>query len=312
MNRTISSSKIKDILDHFNLIYNWEDYTEKSYSVASLFLAIDDGFYFSNSNKSFKFENSLVLVMDGFNIIHGSNQLIKLKDADPQQIYYLILSIIYGRKSTGLISKTSIVGSKVKIGKNVQIDDFCVIEDEVEIGDNVIIGSHTKIHSKTIIKTSTVIESSCILGTQGVAWIWDESQTKKIIQPQLGGVDIKENCFIGAGTIIVRGSLNENTEIGENTLMAPGGRIGHGTKIGKFVHFANNVVTGGNTIIGDYSFVGSSAVFRPKVSIHAKTIVGAGSVVVNNTSGEGLTLMGVPAKEIKTKANPSGMPKPKI
>lgn len=135
---------------------------------------------------------------------------------------------------------------------------------------------------------------------------------KKILQPQLGGVDIYENCFIGAGTIIVRGSLNENTRIGRNSLLAPGGRIGHGTQIGDFVHFANNVVTGGNTIIGDYSFVGSAAVFRPKIVIHPKTIVGAGSVVVKNTTKEGKTLLGIPAKEINTKVNPSGMPKPKL
>src|SRR5690606_2863598 len=164
---------------------------------------------------------------------------------------------------------------------------------------NVVIGAHT------------IIGSMSVIGSQGVAWVWNQDQSARIVQPQLGGVQIGNNCFVGANTIVVRGSLNEATRIGENTLMAPGGRIGHGTQIGNFVHFANNVITGGNTHIGDFCFVGSGAVFRPKVKIHPKTIVGAGSVVVKNSSGEGWTITGVPGKEIPTKAHPEGMPSPK-
>lgn len=312
MYQTINSGEIKDVLDQFQINYTWENFTEKTYTIASLFSKIENGFYFYSLDENLDLNNSLIIVKNNFSNITGNNQLIKLIKGDPQQIYYKILNVFFGRKSNGLISSSSVFGFKVKIGVNVQIDDFCIIEDKVEIGDNVIIGSHSKVHSNTIIKNNSIIDSGCIIGTQGVSWIWDEGQLRKIIQPQLGGVCIDQNCFIGAGSIIVRGSLNENTEIGEGTLMAPGARIGHGTKIGKFVHFANNVVTGGNTIIGDYSFVGSSAVCRPKVIIHSKTIIGAGSVVVKNTTTEGKTLMGVPAKEKKTKINPSGMPKPKL
>jgi UDP-3-O-[3-hydroxymyristoyl] glucosamine N-acyltransferase len=310
----INSQLIKSTLDKFEIDYTWNNYVDRIYSVASLFLPISFGFYFYTGECNFNLnvKSSLIILDKNPAGEKKTNQFIILKDKDPQQVFYLILSFIYNRLSTGVIASTSIISSNSFIGKNVQIDDFCIIEENVRIEDGVIIGSHSKIHSNTTINRDSVLESACVIGTQGVAWVWSNDQTEKIVQPQLGGVFIDEKSFIGAGTIIVRGSLNENTKIGKNTLMAPGGRIGHGTKIGNFVHFANSVVTGGNTIIGDYSFVGSAAVFRPKVSIHAKTIVGAGSVVIKNTSGEGFTLMGVPAKQIETKANPSGMPKPKI
>jgi UDP-3-O-[3-hydroxymyristoyl] glucosamine N-acyltransferase len=68
---------------------------------------------------------------------------------------------------------------------------------------------------------------------------------------------------------------------------------------------------GGNARVGDYSFVGSGAVFRPRVRVHEATIVAAGAVVVKDTSGPGLTLVGVPAVEQPTKATPSGMPRPR-
>lgn len=312
----ISSKIIKETLGHLGLTYQWLDYTEDEYHVASLFSAIDKGFYFLTESNSFDLEikNSLIIIHD--KLLTGlethNNQIINLHESDPQQVYYLILNILYGRKSSGVIAKTSVISPRAKLGENVEIDHFCVIEDNVIIEDGVKIGSHTRIQENSIIKKDTTIESGCIIGTQGVAWIWDTYQEQKIVQPQLGGVYIAENCFIGAGTIIVRGSLNENTRIGRNSLLAPGGRIGHGTQIGNSVHFANNVITGGNTIIGDYSFIGSGAVFRPRVVLHPKTIIGAGSVVVKNTSMEGLTLMGVPAKESKTKVSPSGMPRPKL
>lgn len=310
----INSQLIKSTLDKFEIDYTWNNYVDRIYSVASLFLPISFGFYFYTGEGNFNLnvKSSLIILDKNPAGEKNTNQFIILKDKDPQQVFYLILSFLYNTLSTGVIASTSIISSNSFIGKNVQIDDFCIIEENVRIEDGVIIGSHSKIHSNTTIKRHSVLESACVIGTQGVAWVWSNDQTEKIVQPQLGGVFIDEKSFIGAGTIIVRGSLNENTNIGKNTLMAPGGRIGHGTKIGNFVHFANSVVTGGNTIIGDYSFVGSAVVFRPKVSIHAKTIVGAGSVVIKNTSGEGFTLMGVPAKQIETKVNPSGMPKPKL
>jgi UDP-3-O-[3-hydroxymyristoyl] glucosamine N-acyltransferase len=310
----INSQIIKNTLNKLEIDYTWNNYEDKIYMIASLFSPISSGFYFYTGEGNFNLnvKSSLIILDKNPAGEKNTNQFIILKDKDPQQVFYLILSFLYNTLSTGVIASTSIISSNSFIGKNVQIDDFCIIEENVRIEDGVIIGSHSKIHSNTTINRDSVLESACVIGTQGVAWVWSNDQTEKIVQPQLGGVFIDEKSFIGAGTIIVRGSLNENTKIGKNTLMAPGGRIGHGTKIGNFVHFANSIVTGGNTIIGDYSFVGSAAVFRPKVSIHAKTIVGAGSVVIKNTSGEGFTLMGVPAKQIETKANPSGMPKPKI
>ena len=312
MDVLVKSKNIKDTLGLLKINYSWDSFSEEIFKVASLFSKVHNGFYFYSGNEEIEFENSLILVGNNTPKIYGENQIIKLLDAEPQQIYYMILNHIFGRKSNGKIAKTAVIGSKVNLGTNVQIDDFCILEDNVQIGNDVIIGSYTKIHSNSSIGNETIIESGCIIGTQGVAWTWNKEQTQKIIQPQLGGVEVKEKCFIGAGTIIVRGSLNENTEIGFSTLMAPGGRIGHGTKVGNFVHFANNVITGGNTVIGDFSFIGSSAVFRPKVVIHPKTIIGSGSVVVKNTTMAGKTLMGVPAVETLTKIFPSGMPKPKL
>jgi UDP-3-O-[3-hydroxymyristoyl] glucosamine N-acyltransferase len=280
-----------------------------NYTIASIFEPIENGFYFFMGGElPEKINYSLMLVNQlPINTVERTNCYLVIEEST-QLIYYKLLSNLFTKYSTGIIASTVKVHPEAIIGANVQIDDFSII-GKCTINDNVIIGSHSKIHNNTFIDENTSIGDHSDIGTRGMAWIWD-GDGKKIIQPQLGGVKIGTDCILASSTIIVRGSLNECTKIGNNVLFAPGCRIGHGTVIDDYVHFANNVITGGNTKIGNYSFIGSSAVFRPKIEIHKNTIVGTGAVVVKNTSIEKLTLMGNPAKEYKTKSNPSGMPKP--
>jgi len=294
--RTILSKEILDFLDGEGIPYQVDSHIEKEYTIASIFYPVDEGVYFFTGDVvPDSITKSLLLVNNKKPHKNIKNENICLFiDADPQITFYKLLSHLYKSTSTGKISSTSIIDPEAKIGNNVQIDHFTIV-GKATIGDDTIIRSHCYIHDNAVIGTNVTIEPQSIIGAQGVAWIWNEDETEKIVQPQLGGVIVKDNSFLGANTIIVRGSI--------------GCRIGHGTQIGDFVHFANNVVTAGNISFGDYCFVGSSAVFRPKVKLHSHTIVGAGAVVVKNTIEEGKTLVGIPAVEKETKAFPSGMPK---
>lgn len=302
---------IVNYLDENNINYSILNKVniQDEYFVASLFSPIIKGFYFF-SGKEFNFTIEKSLILTSSLIESDSNVSIIVKNIDVQLLYYRLLDHFYARKSNGIIDNFAKVDFEAKIGENVQIDAFTVI-DNCEIGNNVIIGSNCRVYGGVIIEDNTIIESGSIIGTRGLAWTWNEDQSEKVFQPQLGGVVVQTGCILGANTIIVRGSLNENTEIGEYSHLAPGCRLGHGTRIGKYSHLANAVITGGNTRIGDYCFVGSGVVFRPKAKIHDSSIVGAGSVVIKNTTKVSMTLMGVPAKEFETKEHLSGMPKPK-
>lgn len=310
--KTVLFIDIDSFLKDSGIAYSLTSMPAKEYQVASIFNPVPNGFYFfAGSQIPEIIQNSLLLVENSNeNLVFENGNVGIFINTNPQLVFYRFLGLRFPEVSNGKISETAIIHPNAKIGKNVQIDHFCVIGD-AEIRDSSIIKSHCFVNDNCTIGFNVILEPMCLIGAQGVAWIWNDDQSEKIIQPQLGGVQIEDNCFLGANTIVVRGSINENTIIGKSSLFAPGCRIGHGTKIGEFVHFANNVVTGGNTQIGAFSFVGSSAVFRPKVVVHEKTIVGTGSVVVKNTSKPGMTLMGVPAKESETKQSPNGMPKPK-
>ncbi len=306
----ISTKQFLDFLSFKEIEFDHSISTQGSFTVASIFEPIKKGFYFfAGDTIPLEIEDSLLVVSNRCKSGNASNSLVKLTNYDPQLAFYEFLNVIV-KKPNASISERSIISRGAVIGKNVLIEDFCVIGN-CEIGENTIIRSNTKIHDGVQISENCVLEAGCIIGAEGVAWIWNSDESKRIRQPQLGGVKVGKNCFLGANTIVVRGSLNEKTSIGRDTIMAPGCRIGHGSKIGGFVHFSNSVTLGGNVIIDDNCFVGSGAVIRPKVKILNNTVVGAGAVVVKNSKNQGMMLMGVPAKESEVSKKPSAMPKQK-
>jgi UDP-3-O-[3-hydroxymyristoyl] glucosamine N-acyltransferase len=311
MYKSVKKEEVIEALEYLEVEYDLKGEAKSSYRPASLFNPIPKGLYFLVEDvDSFQAEDSLIIAKTTQIKCPSTNALIII-DRDPQTVFYKILDMLFGRKSTGEICDTSRIGEDVKIGNNVQIGSFCVVKRNCKIGNGTIIGSNTVIHENTTIGDDVIIGENTSVGASGMAWTWSDSGEGKVVQPQLGGVLIKDKCRLGAQSVVVRGSLSERTVVGERTLIAPGVRLGHGTQVGAYTHFANDVVTGGNTKVGEYCFVGSSATFRPKVRISDNTIVGAGAVVVKDTTSEGLTLMGVPAEEFETKENPSGMPSPR-
>jgi len=303
---TITYFEIIKFLDINKVTYELKGEPLEQYLISSIFSPIENGFYFLTDHTKIirELKSSLFLINE--NILPKDENVFIVIEENPQLVYYQLLDFYFKENSTGKICDTVKIHEEAQIGKNVQIDSFTVINKCI-IGDNTIIKSHCVINDNTSIGCEVLIEPHCNIGARGVAWIWD-NKGGRILQPQIGGVIIGNNTMIGSNSVIVRGSLNENTIVGENTVIAPGARLGHGSNLGKFSHLANNVVTGGNVIIHENCFIGSSVTLRPKVEIHPNTIIGAGALVIKNTTGKGFTLKGVPAKEYKSKKNSSGVP----
>lgn len=283
-----------------------------SFTLANFYNIINKGLYFNigGSSKYLSKLRSSVILSDTMPAEQYDNIII-LVDY-PQEIHYILTSLSAPQTEYG-IHPTAIIGKNSQIAPDVAIGPYTVIEDHVIIGSGVTIGGGSKIYSNTLIKTNTTIDYNCNIGTSGMSWVWGRDGSR-IIQPQLGGVIIEEDCVISTDISIVRGTLSECTTIGKGTVIAHGSKIGHGCQIGSYVHFANNVSLAGNAQIGDNSFLGSACVVSVGVKIPSSTIVGAGAVVTKNFSNSFLTLAGVPAKIIKQNnylTKPTGAPQPK-
>ncbi len=176
------------------------------------------------------------------------------------------------------VHETAVVAASANIANNVVIGPFCVIGENSNIQEGtrlsaqVNIGNDCDIGKDCTIKPQVVISSRCkigsrvilhpgvIIGADGFGLARDKSGWIKV--PQLGAVQIGDDCEIGANTTIDRGTLDDtileqdvrldnqiqiahNVTIGEHTVMAGCSAVAGSAKIGK-----NCLIGGGVGIVG--------------------------------------------------------------
>ena len=190
--------------------------------------------------------------------------------------------------------KNVLVGDNVKIGKNCLIGHNTIIERNVQIGDNCKIGSNTILRN-SLIKNNVTILDNCVIGKKGFGFFPEKNKNQRY--PHIGIVLINENCEIGCGSTIDRGSLS-NTEIGKNTFLDNQIHIAHNVKIGENTILAGQVGIAGSTIIGNNVKIGGQAGISGHLRIGNNVEIGGGSGVIKDIP-DNAKVMGYPAKSIR-------------
>ena len=115
--------------------------------------------------------------------------------------------------------------------------------------------------------------------------------------PHIGIVIIDENCEIGCGSTIDRGSMS-NTVIGKNTYLDNQIHIAHNVKIGENSIIAGQVGIAGSSVIGSNVKIGGQAGISGHLKIGNNVEIGGGSGVIKSIP-DNTKVMGYPAKKIK-------------
>ena len=197
-------------------------------------------------------------------------------------------------KDTILFGKNVLVGKNVKIGTNCSIGHNTIIEKNVNIGDNCSVGSNTIIRN-TLIGNNVKILDNCIIGKHGFGFFPNSS--KNIRYPHIGIVKIEDNCEIGCGSTIDRGSMS-NTIIGKNTYLDNQIHIAHNVKIGENTIIAGQVGIAGSSILGKNVKIGGQAGISGHLKIGDNVEIAGGSGVIKDIP-ENSKVMGYPAKNIR-------------
>ena len=203
------------------------------------------------------------------------------------------------------ISKTSFkkkvkFGNNVLIGKNVKIGKNCLIGHNTIIEKNVVIGSNCSIGSNVIVRNTIIndnvhILDGCVIGKKGFGFF--PNQEKNIRYPHIGIVIINENCEIGCGSTIDRGSLS-NTIIGKNTYLDNQVHIAHNNKIGDNCIIAGQVGFAGSSTLGNNVMIGGQAGISGHLKVGNNVQIGGGSGVINDIP-DNTKVMGYPAKNLR-------------
>jgi UDP-3-O-[3-hydroxymyristoyl] glucosamine N-acyltransferase len=190
--------------------------------------------------------------------------------------------------------KNVLIGKNVSIGINCKIGHNTIIEKNVVIGDNCSIGSNNIIRN-TFIKNNVKILDNCVIGKHGFGFF--PIKNKNLRYPHIGIVIIDDNCEIGCGATIDRGSMS-NTIIGKNTYLDNQIHIAHNVKIGENSILAGQVGIAGSSIIGKNVKIGGQAGISGHLIIGNDVEIGGGSGVIKNIP-DNTKVMGYPAKKIK-------------
>ena len=187
-----------------------------------------------------------------------------------------------------------LIGTNVKIGANCSIGHNTIIESNVIIGDNCSIGSNVIIRN-TLIKNNVSILDRCVIGKKGFGFF--PNKEKNIRYPHIGVVIIEDNCEIGCGSTIDRGSLS-NTIIGKNTYLDNQVHIAHNNKIGQNCIIAGQVGFAGSSTLGNNVMIGGQAGISGHLRVGNNVQIGGGSGVIKDIP-DNSKVMGYPAKDLK-------------
>ena len=190
--------------------------------------------------------------------------------------------------------KNVLVGKKVKIGSNCSIGHNTIIEKNVSIGDNCSIGSNTIIRN-SLIGNNVKILDNCVIGKHGFGFFPDNN--KNLRYPHIGIVKIEDNCEIGCGSTIDRGSMS-NTVIGKNTFLDNQIHIAHNVKIGENTIIAGQVGIAGSSTLGKNVKIGGQAGISGHLKIGSNVEIAGGSGVIRDIP-DNSKVMGYPAKNIR-------------
>jgi len=190
--------------------------------------------------------------------------------------------------------KNVLIGKNVKFGRNCLIGHNTIIEKNVSIGNNCSIGSNCIIRN-TFIKDNVKVLDNCIIGKHGFGFF--PNDTKNLRYPHIGIVIIEDNCEIGCGSTIDRGSMS-NTIIGKNTFLDNQIHIAHNVKIGQNSIIAGQVGIAGSSIIGNNVKIGGQAGISGHLKIGNNVEIAGGSGVIKDIA-DNSKIMGYPAKYIR-------------
>jgi UDP-3-O-[3-hydroxymyristoyl] glucosamine N-acyltransferase len=164
------------------------------------------------------------------------------------------------------------IGNRVTLEEGVCLYPGVYLGDQVRIGPGSIVYPNVSILSGTVIGARAIIHSGTVIGSDGYGFAREGERHIKI--PQVGTVQIDDDCEIGANNTIDRAALGKTW-------------IQSGVKTDNLVQIAHNVVVGENTLIIAQVGISGSAVIGRNV-----ILAGQAGVAGHITVGDGVMVGG--------------------
>jgi len=204
--------------------------------------------------------------------------------------------LIPGVHASASIDPTAKLGNDVYVGANAVIGPGCVIADACAIGPGCVLIADVRLDTGSrlvanvtvcegvVIGKRTNIHPGAIIGADGFGLAFDQDHWVKI--PQIGTVQIGDDCEIGANTTIDRGAIGD-TIIENDVRLDNQIQIGHNVQIGAHTAMAGLVGISGSTKIGKYCMFAGSSGTVGHIQVADRTTVNFCSVITKSITQTG-------------------------
>ena len=177
------------------------------------------------------------------------------------------------------------IRGSISAGMDCSIDVNCIFEGDVSLGNNVTIGAgchlkNVKVADNVKIKPYSIIEDSTIAANAQIG-------PYARLRP---GTELAENTHIGNFVEIKKSFIGKASKVNHLTYIGDA-QIGSRVNVGAGSVTCNyDGINKFKTIIGDNVFIGSGTMLVAPVVVNEGSLIGAGSVITEDTPANELTL----------------------
>lgn len=213
---------------------------------------------------------------------------------------------IPGIHPTAVIDETAQVSDQSMIGPHVVIGARSVIEAGVSIGAACVIGEDCHVGADSELQPRVTLVTrvrlgkrvrifpGAVLGAAGFGLAMQDGAWLNV--PQLGGVQVGDDCEIGANTTIDRGAMGD-TVLGNDVRLDNLIQIAHNVQIGDHTAMAGCSAVAGSAVIGRYCLIAGNAGILGHLTIADRVTVTAKSLVTHSIREPGEYSSGTPLME---------------
>jgi len=174
-----------------------------------------------------------------------------------------------------------------------EILDDCVAQSErARWGEGCTFGENVVLAPRVVIGARVRIEAGAVIGRPGFGWATKDGRTRPI--PQLGGVVIEDDVWIGPLSTIDAGTLGP-TRIRRGAKLDAHVHVGHNSDVGEDCIIAAQSGLAGSVVLGRGVLVGGQAGFADHVRVGDGARIAAKSGVIGDVPA-GAVVAGYPAQ----------------
>ena len=195
------------------------------------------------------------------------------------------------------IGPNAVIGERAQIGAGTAIGAGCAIGDDAAIGPNSLLHPRVTLYDGVKVGARAVLHSGVVLGADGFGFVKVGGAYQKF--PQVGTVEIGDDCEIGANSTVDRAALGV-TRLGNGVKLDNMVHIGHNCRIEDHVVIAAQTGMSGGCVIEAGAVIGGQVGMGDKVRVESGAVLGSGSgVLTSKIVRGGETYWGTPARPLK-------------